>query len=331
VDQLVPDLSAPWPDAGHLIRDLTLPACNGKLPGKEDCHARMVIDVATCSPQAPCDRLVVYWSGGEQSCNKGLYDGLLKNYAKDGFVAVCAQPYTTNTESGAYPFHMEWERMHELMQQIRQAPEVQAAWDGTKLLISGVSHGGTAPLVVIAANRALRDHAAEWTGSTHTAVILYDGISNPALLEEWAGKTQGCSLYHSRWVGRYGDGKPLIHSCINKACFCSTPPHKPDWEADTVVIGATSPKSPYTCQDLTPQSGTVLYRFVSCSGGTAKPCGALGDLIPDEQQKLPHDTMAGCTGITASYKQYPNCGHSLCGSQLCGRLESVAWLKTQGW
>ena len=33
----------------------------------------------------------------------------------------------------------------------------------------------------------MHDYAAVWTGSTHTAVIMFDGISNPRSLEEWAG------------------------------------------------------------------------------------------------------------------------------------------------
>jgi hypothetical protein len=100
---------------------------------------------------------------------------------------------------------------------------------------------------------------------------------------------------------------------------------------DSAILDSGAVVDSKVGQDLTPKSGTVLYRFVSCSGGSASACGALGDLIPDEQQRLPHDAVAGCTGVTASYKQYPNCGHSLCGSQLCGRLESLTWLKSRGW
>ena len=128
---------------------------------------------------------------------------------------------------------------------------------------------------------------------------------------------------------RVAGPRPFAFSCC--WCFCSNPAHKAEWEADSLVLGATSPKSPYSCQDVTPTSGTVLYRFVACSGGSAAPCTGLGDLIPDEQQQLPHEGIKGCTGVVSSYKRYPNCGHSLCGSALCGRTDTLAWLKSQGW
>lgn len=85
------------------------------------------------------------------------------------------------------------------------------------LLISGASHGGTAPMVMIATHRALRDYASVWTGSTHTAVIMFDGISNPCTLDEWVGSQAvgpNCGLFHRRWVGRYGDGAPLVHMTV---------------------------------------------------------------------------------------------------------------------
>jgi hypothetical protein len=325
------DRRLPADGGSYQLRSLVLPKCSGKGPGIEDCHARVIWHTSRCSAVAPCDRLVVYWSGGEQSCDTGAYDPLLKDYAAAGFVAACAQPYTTTDEAGAYPIYQEFDRMHELLVQLRALPDVQAAWDGSKLLISGVSHGATAPLVAIAAKAALRKHAAVWTGSSKTAVVLYDGISNPATLEEWAAQQLGCGLFHSRFVGRYGDGKPLLHSCLNKACFCSAPAHASDWAADTVVLGATAPPSPYTCLDVTPQSGSVLYRFVSCSGAGVAACGLLGDIIPDEQQTKAFDAIKGCAGVVASHQTYASCAHTQCGAKLCGLDDTLVWLKTQGW
>jgi hypothetical protein len=138
----------------------------------------------------------------------------------------------------------------------------------------------------------------------------------------------GCALYHSR--GRYRDGSPLIHSCSNNACYCGTPPHSAERAKDTVVLGSTVPKSPYSCTDVTP-AGNILNRFVSCEGSGAAACGALGDIIPTPQQKLAHDAVAACPGVTASYQIYPSCGHVECGGAQCGQADSVAWLKAQGW
>lgn len=152
------------------------------------------------------------------SDNVGVFDPLLGQFVERGFVAACAQPFTTDEEGGAYPYYAEWDRMHHLMQRLRS--ETSDIWDGSHLLISGSSHGGTAPMVVIASHRALRDYASVWTGSTHTAVIMFDGISNPRTLDEWAGEQavgSSCGVFHRRWVGRYADGAPLLHSCSNDA------------------------------------------------------------------------------------------------------------------
>ncbi|MCK5795832.1 MAG: hypothetical protein KAI47_01515 [Deltaproteobacteria bacterium] len=321
-----------WPQKGMVKRQIRLPACQGAGPGTEDCHAHLFIEASLCRPSSPCDKLVVYWAGGDQSCSKGVYDPLMKKYAEAGYVAACAQTFTTSAEAGRYPYYREFARMDVMMRYLRALPEVVAVWNGKKLLISGVSHGATAPLAAIAAHRALKDHAAIWTGQNATAVVLYDGISNTATLEEWTASQPFCSTLHQRFVGRYGDGSPLVHTCSSGACFCANPPHRHDWEADTLVLGATYPKSPYQCQDFTPVSGgkKVLYRFVSCSGKGALPCGTLGDIIPDAQQKLAYDALATCSDVIASYERYPLCSHAICGSKTCGLTESLTWLDAQG-
>ena len=300
-------------------------------------------NASTCCPGQPCDRLVVYWAGGNQTCddvdnnNVGAFDPLLGNFVDRGFIAACAQPYTTDGEGGAYPFHMEWDRMHLLMQRLRS--ETADIWDGSHLLISGASHGGTAPMVAIANNRALRDYASVWSGSTHTAIVMYDGISNPRTLEEWAGNQlvgSNCGIFHSRWVGRYGDGAPLLHSCSNDACYCSTPAHAADWVLDTVTPGSIDPTSPFTCNDFIQDSTMTQYRFVSCSGiPGAAACGSLGgDIVPDEQQSTLYDALKNCKGITASYARY-DCPHILCGGfdtiANCGGADTIDWLTNNGW
>jgi hypothetical protein len=285
----------------------------------------------------------VYWPGGNQSCddvdsdNVGVFDPLLGRFVEQGFVAACAQPFTTEKEGGAYPYHMEWDRMHHLMQQLRD--ETSDIWDGSHLLISGASHGGTAPVVMIASHRALRDYAPVWTGSTHTAVIMFGGISNPRTLEEWAGEQavgSNCGVFHRRWVGRYGDGAPLLHSCSNNACYCSYPDHAMDWVLDSIIPGTTDPASPYTCDDFIQESGPTLYRFVSCSGtpGSAA-CGFHdGDIVPDEQQSDLFDTLKTCDGVIASYARY-DCPHILCGGfdthTNCGGADALDWLVENGW
>jgi len=307
-----------------------LAGCDGIGPGSEDCHLRLLWRPAACGGGA-CERLVVYWSGGEQTCATGNYDPLLEHYADAGFVAVCGQVFTTSAEAGRYPYADELERTAHLIARARA--EAGAAWDGSHLLIAGVSHGATAPAAAIAAGRVFRDDAAVWTGSQRTAVVLFDGISNPATLEEWTAVQDGCASWHRRFVGRYGDGDPLAHSCSNGACYCSDPPHADDWARDVTVIGADTPPSPYGCDDFSAATGEpILYRYVSCGGGAAPPCGSLGTIIPDEQQSAPYEAIRGCDGITASYQDLPACPHTACGGwDVCGGADAIAWLEDNGW
>jgi hypothetical protein len=320
--------------AGYGEKDVAIAGCNGIAPGSEACHFQMRWKNAGCCAQAKCSRLVVYWAGGNQTCDTGAYVPLLEAYADRGFVAACAQPFTTEAEGGKYPYHVEFERMHYLMQEIRA--QAASLWDGSKLLISGVSHGATAPAVAIASQKAFVSHPAVWMGGSHTAVVLFDGISNPKTLEEWTGAQpagSGCGLFHQRFVGRYGDGSPLLHGCNNGACYCSSPAHAEDWNKDTVLIGSVSPPSPYQCAHFTPAAGSVLYRHVSCSGiPGSNACGLAGDIVPDDQQLLAHQAIKDCPGVVASYAKY-DCAHTLCGafSPNCGGDDALTWLQANGW
>jgi hypothetical protein len=212
--------------------------------------------------------------------------------------------------------------------------KVSAIWSGKRLVIGGVSHGGTSPLVQIASRRVFKDHSATWAGSEKTAVLLFDGISNPATLEEWTGAQalgSGCAPFHQRFVGRYGDGQPLLHSCANGACYCGAPPHAADWAQDTVVIGSTYPPSPYACDAFTPPTGQVAYRFVSCDGMGAPACAINGgDIIPKDQQTLPSTALMACAGAQVSYVDYPSCGHTQCGGWDCGGADALGWLTSSG-
>ncbi len=101
-------------DTTHTARSVAGPQCGGLGPGVEDCHFRLVWSNAKCGRS--CDRLLIYWAGGEQSCNTGKYDPLLRRYADEGFVAACAQPFSSSDEAGRYPYVAEAQRMSHLVQ-----------------------------------------------------------------------------------------------------------------------------------------------------------------------------------------------------------------------
>ena len=310
-----------------------LPNCEGIGPGSEACHYRLLWRPAACAGGA-CSRLLVYWAGGEQSCAAGAYDPLLEKWADSGVLVACAQPFTTSDEAGRYPYADELERMDLLTRKIRA--HANTAWDGRYLIIGGVSHGATAPLAAIAKSRAFATRPGVWTGRDGTAVILFDGISDPARLEASIGlsSSAGCAPWHARFVGRYGAKAPLVHDCGNDACYCAG--GGSGWDIDTTVIGQTAgpnwPASPYTCADIAAPDQKVQYRVVSCGGGAAEPCSALGDIIPDDQQTRLVDALATCPEVAITYYDHPGCAHSLCGSwDFCGGEKARDWLTSLGW
>lgn len=322
-----PDLPA------DIWQAVTLPACDGLAPGVEDCHYRLLHRPAACGGAA-CSRLIVYWSGGEQGCADGTYDPLLERWADSGLTVACAQPFTTSDESGRYPYADELERMHHLTRRIRE--HAALAWDGRYLVIAGVSHGATAPVAAIASARAFETRPEVWTGRDGTAVILFDGISDPARLEATIGRMRdpGCGLWHARFVGRYAPSAPLTHACDNGACYCAGGGRR--WEVDTTVVGQVGgpdwPASPYTCADLGSPAQRIHYRVVSCGGGQAEPCGALGDIIPDDQQTRFSDALSTCPDLSVHYGDHPGCAHTLCGAwDFCGGKRAREWLDTLGW
>ena len=331
VDDATDDTAATLPpDAWQAVG---IAACDGLAPGAEDCHYRLLWRPAACGGGA-CSRLMVYWSGGDQSCKDGVFDPLLEKWADTGVVVACAQPFTTSDEAGRYPYVDELERMDLLTRKIRA--HAGAAWDGRFFVVAGVSHGATAPVAAIAKARAFETRRDTWTGAEGTAVILFDGISDPARLEAWAG-LQGdpaCDLWHARFVGRYGGGAQLEHRCDSGACFCAGGGAR--WGEDTTVVGQTAsrdfPASPYTCADFGSPSQVVQWRVVSCGGGQAEPCSARGDIIPDDQQTRFSDGLTTCPNVAVTWVDHPGCAHTLCGSwDFCGGERAREWLTTLGW
>ena len=336
---VAPDVVDTTPDttAATLTPDVwharSLSACEGLGPGGEDCHSRLLWRPAACGGAA-CATLIIYWAGGEGGCVDGSYDGLLEKWADSGLVVACAQPFTTSDESGRYPYADELERIDLLTRRVRQ--DAAIAWDGSHLVIAGVSHGATAPVAAIAESRAFATRPDVFTGRDGTALILFDGISDPARLEAWAGLQDdpACGLWHARFVGRYGGGGPLTHACDNGACFCAG--GGTGWERDSTVIGQPAtgdwPASPYMCADFASPAQTIHWRIVSCGGGQAEPCSLLGDIVPDDQQQRLADALTTCPELAVTYADHPGCAHTVCGGwDFCGGERARAWLTSLGW
>jgi hypothetical protein len=214
--------------------EIDLEGCTGIDGIDEPCTLRYLFDPGRCSPSSPCRKLVVFFSGGEMDCGLAAYTTVLEAYARSGFVAVCAQLFQTSAASGDEPYNDEAPRVDLAVRSAMEAGAVRAVWSGEHLLISGVSHGATAPVIAMA--RTSLDDG--WHGTGVTAACFFDGIYDIGELDlflAFGDSGSPCSLIlsHARAVGRYYDADPLVHSCLNDKCFCD-PDHSPEMDEDTV-------------------------------------------------------------------------------------------------
>ena len=318
-----------------IVEPYSIPNCNNIPPSTDTCYYRIIYDPSRCSAESPCTQLLIYWSGGEQSVKDGNYDPLMASWARRGYVAVAAQPYDSGLTTGDYPVNWDQERLSFITQKVRQ--NVSSLWTGERFVVSGVSYGASSPPMSIANGNLFNTQPDVWTGSEATAVVLFDGFTDSAKWEEWSsGQVEvdsNCKMFHSYAAGRYQDGTPLAHSCRNKKCYCSDPPHASLWSNDSIVIGETYPPSPYTCGNFLPKKGLILYRIVSCEGQGNLPCDKEGDVIPTDQQSSFYSAVSQCGNVNpnlvTSYQVFPKCGHSSCGTLLCGGNDAIEWLSSQ--
>ena len=302
--------------------------CNGTAPGTDDCLYRIVWNEDACK-NGTCDRLMIFWAGGNQVCDSGVYDELLKSHADEGFLAACAQPFNSSEETGRYPIYFEYQRMNFLLGQIQRV--AGSLWNEKNLLHAGSSHGATALLLAIASQQAFIRYPERWTGTHNTAVVLYEMGSNPVTYTRWLEKRDECSEMLDRTVGRYQDGSLSLRDCADGFCTRSDMSSPQLWHNDIVDIGAVQPPSPYSCEDFRHPAQKIQYRFVSCGGGMTLECDVRGDQVPDEQQLDPYHSIKDCPGVKASYASYPMAGHFICGGWNFGGAETLEWLEEIGW
>lgn len=300
--------------------------CNGLGPGNDSCYFQTAYNTRDCSVDSPCSRLFLYFCGGGMSVQDGNYDNRMNWWANQGYATGVFQPFNSSDEAGKYPYFMEYARLSFMVQQARDFYTSGGLWTGEYLVVAGISHGATAPPISIAHNSGFKTSPNTWTGSISTAVVLFDGISNPSAFDDWLSLSPSCYFQHGRTVARYGDGYPLEHSCNNHKCYCSNPSSKESWINDTLVIGLEDPLSPYTCDSITLSSGKIYWYIVSCEGEGRPACGPYGDYVPSSQQSGLFNSIQQCTNIISEYYVDSTCGHSACGSTHCGASKAQEFL-----
>jgi hypothetical protein len=181
-----------------------LEACRGLDGVDENCA--LVFDASACTA-APCARLVVAFSGGEQGCTGTGYTNVLAAYASHGYAAVCINYFETATGSGTVPYLDEADRIDLAMREATTGAWARAYWTGEDLLIEGISHGSTAPPILMA--RTALDDEAHWHGTGTTGACFFDGSYDQAATAENL-RTSGAlggecrfPVAYARWLERY--------------------------------------------------------------------------------------------------------------------------------
>jgi len=268
-----------------------LDACLGETGVNERCT--LVTNASACT-EAKCSRLVVVFSGGEMGCVTGKgYEAVVQGYAARGYAAVCINYFDTPQGSGAKPYLDEAARIDLAVRTATTGAWAKAHWTGEELLLQGIRHGATAPVILLA--RTELDDAPHGHGTRSTAGCFFDGSydqpATAALLATGAtgGKPCTAPVSYDRWLERScGPGATAA------TCDLATPP-----KALEDSITAVPPAS-FAVRDV---------KLFECGSGLSV---CLGDLIAGP----PIEAL--CTAIDAghehtySYVSLPKDGHLTC-------------------
>ena len=184
---------------------IQMDSCIGLSGVNERCT--LVTNASACTT-AKCRKLVVIFSGGEMGCISGSgYQNALTAYASQGYAAVCINYFDTPTGSGEVPYVDEASRIDTAVKEATTGAWADAYWTGEHLLLQGISHGATAPVILMA--RTTLSAQAHWHGSAYTGGCFFDGSYNQLatanLLKTGALGGGPCTtpVSHSRGLERY--------------------------------------------------------------------------------------------------------------------------------
>ena len=263
--------------------------CRGLAGVNETC---VVVLNATACATAKCSHLVVIFSGGEMGCDSGTgYANVVANFTANGWASACLNYFETSTGSGAVPYHKEKDRLDVAIAAATASAWAAAYWTGEYLLLQGISHGASSPLVVMARYGA--DKQTFWKGSRGTAGCFFDGTVNQSASAELLGTGavggRPCTIpvAYSRWLERYC-GSP-----VPAGCDLAT---NPDAVMDLIE---NAPPSNFSIS---------TWRLYEC-GSLLPPCS--GDIIP----RAPYQKL--CARLTTGnrsceFKSLPFASHLTC-------------------
>ena len=222
----------------------------------------------------------------------------MQAYAAAGYVASCLQIFDTSEATGKLPYNKEADRVDTVLKAYLAL--VKPAWTGEHLLVSGISHGATAPVTAMA--RTKLDDA--WKGSKTTGACFYDGIYDLRAIDDLLGTgtdAGGPCLFpvsHARIVGRYYPKDPLVHACGNKKCACD-PAHAPEMDTDSITAVAPT------------EFAIKKWKLIEC--GSATPACS-SDIVPAAPIKALCANLrtAAAAGYECADDSLPNSSHIVC-------------------
>jgi hypothetical protein len=276
------------------VGDIVVDACLGESGVTERCL--LVTDASACLG-ARCSKLVVVFSGGEMGCDDGAgYAGVLAGYAARGYAAVCINSFETADGSGAVPYVDEASRIDVAVRAATAGPWARAYWTGEDLLLEGISHGATAPVILMA--RTALDDQPHWRGTHFTAGCFFDGIYDPQATSDLlatgvvGGRPCESPVSYQRGQERYcgpGAGVDPDAPCDLAA--------EPKAILDTITA---VPASAYAVRD---------FQLFEC-GSNLRPC--LGDIVAGEPVAALCRTLDAGPEHTCAFVALPDDSHLTC-------------------
>ena len=273
------------------VGQTTVEACRGETGADEHC---LLVQNASACTAARCDKLVVVFSGGEMGCESGPgYGDVLAGYAAAGYAAVCINYFESSVGSAVAPYVDEAPRIDIAVREATTGGWAQAYWSGAELLFEGISHGATAPVILMA--RTQLDEQPHWQGSRLTAGCFFDGSYDQAatasLLATGALGGAACEtpVSYQRWLERYcGAGATAA------GCNLATEPKAVD---DTIT------------SILTATFNVRQFKLIEC-GSNLRPCS--GDIIPAAPIEALCSRIDASPTHACSYETLPDDSHLTC-------------------
>ena len=285
--------------------------CSGLGGNRESCYWRYAYDNTVCNKKNPCSKLVMYFSGGEMHCDDSFgkadatYSRILRAYAKDGYIAVCAGTFMTEAASAEAPSNTAATRVDMLVKNIRLSPAIRSVWNGDHLLFAGISYGATAPVIAMA--RTPLDSQPSWKGAKTTAGCFLDGIYDVPAIDTF--------LTHST--------TPIACNRLRGHTICQR-----YFGTDASCPAATLNNPAVALDTITKVPPTTFaiknWKLVEC--GSALPaCAADGDWVPAGPIGELCTSLQASPGYTCTYGSLPTQSHVDCAGTPEGISACQSW------